>query len=55
MPQGRRLELWNARMLGEAELAQAEQNRQIQIAQSRVKAEAAMYEAQDGHPSTCSL
>jgi regulator of protease activity HflC (stomatin/prohibitin superfamily) len=38
--------VWAARMEGEAELARAEQNRQIQIAQSRAKAEAATYEAQ---------
>lgn len=37
--------VWNAQKVGEAELAQAEQNRQIQIAQSRAKAEAAQFEA----------
>ncbi len=38
--------VWSAQKFGEAELAQAEQNRQIQIAQSKAKAEAATYEAQ---------
>jgi hypothetical protein len=37
--------VWAAKMSGEAELAQAEQNRQIQIAQSKAKAEAAEYDA----------
>jgi hypothetical protein len=38
--------VWRAKMEGEAELAQAEQNRQIAIAQSKAKAEAARYEAE---------
>lgn len=38
--------VYQARLIGEAELAQAEQNRQIQIAVSKAKAEAAQYEAQ---------
>lgn len=37
--------VYNAEMSGKAELAQAEQNRQIQIAQSKAKAEAAEFEA----------
>lgn len=37
--------VYSATMSGKAELAQAEQNRQIQIAQSKAKAEAAEYEA----------
>jgi len=37
--------VWNAQKAGEAELAQADQNRQIQVAQSRAKAEAAKFEA----------
>jgi regulator of protease activity HflC (stomatin/prohibitin superfamily) len=37
--------VWHAQKAGEAELAQADQNRQIQIAQSRAKAEAAKFEA----------
>lgn len=37
--------VYNARLTGEAELAQAEQNRQIAIAQSKAKYEAAQYEA----------
>jgi regulator of protease activity HflC (stomatin/prohibitin superfamily) len=38
--------VYNATMTGKAELAQADQNRQIQIAVSKAKAEAATYEAQ---------
>jgi regulator of protease activity HflC (stomatin/prohibitin superfamily) len=38
--------VYKARMDGEAELAQANQNRQISVAQSKAKAEAATYEAQ---------
>ncbi len=38
--------VWHAQKAGEAELAQADQNRQIQIAQSRAKAEAARFEAE---------
>jgi hypothetical protein len=38
--------VWSAQKFGEAELARAEQNRQIQIAQSRAKADAAVFEAQ---------
>jgi regulator of protease activity HflC (stomatin/prohibitin superfamily) len=37
--------VYSAEMSGKAELAQAEQNRQIQIAQSKAKAEAAEFEA----------
>ena len=37
--------VYSAEMNGKAELAQAEQNRQIQIAQSKAKAEAAEFEA----------
>lgn len=37
--------VYSAEMSGKAELAQADQNRQIQIAQSKAKAEAAQYEA----------
>lgn len=38
--------VYSAQKAGEAELAQANQNRQISIAQSKAKAEAAQYEAQ---------
>jgi regulator of protease activity HflC (stomatin/prohibitin superfamily) len=38
--------VWYAHMAGEAELAQANQNRQVAVAQSRAKAEAAHYEAE---------
>ena len=38
--------VYMAEMSGKAELAQADQNRQIQIAQSKAKADAAQYEAQ---------
>ena len=38
--------VWSAKMVGEAELAQANQSSQIMIAQSRAKAEAAHYEAE---------
>lgn len=38
--------VYSATMSGKAELAQAEQNRQIQIAQSKAKADAAQFEAQ---------
>jgi regulator of protease activity HflC (stomatin/prohibitin superfamily) len=38
--------VWSAQKYGEAELARAEQNRQIQIAQSRAKADAAKFEAE---------
>ena len=37
--------VWSAQKAGEAELAQADQNRQIQIAQSKAKADAAKFEA----------
>lgn len=37
--------VYSAEMSGKAELAQAEQNRQIQIAQSKAKADAAEFEA----------
>jgi regulator of protease activity HflC (stomatin/prohibitin superfamily) len=37
--------VWSAKKTGEAELARADQNRQIQVAQSRAKAEAAVFEA----------
>lgn len=37
--------VWEAKLNGEAELAQAEQNRQVQVAQSKSKADAAIYEA----------
>ena len=37
--------VWSAQKAGEAELAQAEQNRQIAIAQSKAKADAAKFEA----------
>jgi hypothetical protein len=40
-----RYNVWSAEMAGKAELAQADQNRQIQIAQSKAKAEAAQFEA----------
>lgn len=38
--------VYSATMSGKAELAQADQNRQIQIAQSKAKADAAQYEAE---------
>lgn len=38
--------VWNAKMTGEAELQRAQKNRQIQVAQSMAKMEAARYEAQ---------
>lgn len=38
--------VWSAEMRGKAELAQADQNRQIQIAVSKAHAESATYEAQ---------
>jgi regulator of protease activity HflC (stomatin/prohibitin superfamily) len=38
--------VWSARKAGEAELAQADQNRQIAVAQAKAKAESAQYEAQ---------
>lgn len=38
--------VYSAEMNGKAELAQAEQNRQIQIAQSKAKSDAAQYEAE---------
>ena len=38
-------EVWRAQQAGEAELAQAEQNRQIAIAQAKAKAESAHFEA----------
>lgn len=38
--------VYSANLTGKAELARAEQNRQIQIAQSRAKADAAQYEMQ---------
>lgn len=38
-------EVYEQNLKGQAELARAEQNRQIQIAQSKAKAEAAQYEA----------
>lgn len=38
--------VWQAQKAGEAELAQAEQNRQIAIAQARAKAESAHFEAE---------
>ena len=38
--------VYSATMTGKAELAQADQNRQIQIAQSKAKSEAAQYEAE---------
>ena len=38
--------VWSAEMAGKAELAQADQNRQIQIAQSKAKADAAKFEAE---------
>ena len=37
--------VWNAKKAGEAELAQADQNRQIAVAQARAKAESAHFEA----------
>ena len=37
--------VWSAQKAGEAQLAQAQQNRNIAIAQSKAKAEAAQYEA----------
>lgn len=37
--------VWNAQKAGEAELAQAEQNKQIAIAQAKAKAESAKFEA----------
>lgn len=37
--------VWSARKAGEAELAQADQNRQIAVAQARAKAESAHFEA----------
>lgn len=41
-----RYSVYQAEKAGQAELAQADQNRQIQIAQSKAKAEAAKYEAE---------
>lgn len=41
-----RYNVWKAEMDGKAELAQADQNRQIQIAQSKAKSDAAKYEAE---------
>ena len=38
-------EVWRAQKAGEAELAQADQNRQIAVAQARAKAESAHFEA----------
>ncbi len=38
-------EVWHAQKAGEAELAQADQNRQIAVAQARAKAESAHFEA----------
>lgn len=38
--------VYSAEMSGKAELAQAEQNRQIQITQSKAKSDAAQYEAE---------
>jgi len=38
--------VWAAKKAGEAELAQADQNRQIAVAQAKAKAESAQYEAQ---------
>jgi regulator of protease activity HflC (stomatin/prohibitin superfamily) len=38
--------VWSARKAGEAELAQADQNRQIAVAQARAKAESAHFEAE---------
>lgn len=38
--------VYSAEMSGKAELAQADQNKQIAIAQSKAKAEAAQYEAE---------
>lgn len=37
--------VWSAEMEGKAQLAKAEQNRQIQVAQSKAKADAAEFEA----------
>jgi hypothetical protein len=37
--------VWSAQRAGEAELAQADQNRQIAVAQARAKAESAHFEA----------
>ncbi len=37
--------VWHAQKAGEAELAQADQNRQIAVAQARAKAESAHFEA----------
>jgi regulator of protease activity HflC (stomatin/prohibitin superfamily) len=37
--------VWEAQKRGEAELAQAEQNRQIQVAQSRARMDSAQFEA----------
>ena len=37
--------VWSAQKAGEAELAQADQNRQIAVAQARAKAESAHFEA----------
>ena len=37
--------VWSAKKAGEAELAQADQNRQIAVAQARAKAESAHFEA----------
>ncbi len=41
-----RYNVWSAQMTGKAELAQADQNRQIAVAQAKAKAESAQYEAQ---------
>jgi len=38
-------QVWHAQKAGEAELAQADQNRQIAVAQARAKAESAHFEA----------
>ncbi len=38
-------QVWRAQKAGEAELAQADQNRQIAVAQARAKAESAHFEA----------
>ncbi len=39
-------DVWTAKKAGEAELAQADQNRQIAVAQARAKAEGAHFEAE---------
>lgn len=41
-----RYSVYSAEKAGQAELARADQNRQIQVAQSKAKAEAAKYEAE---------